>query len=73
VDTHQESIEPFDCLDLRADTVAVVVAHAHARVVVAHAQAVVVAHARGVVVVQGAAPGAPGRNCRESGSREILR
>ena len=54
VDTHQEPIEPIDCLELRTDTYALPLAAAavaHARVVVAHAQ-VVVAHARGAVVVR---------------------
>jgi len=83
VDTHQESIAPFDCLALRTDTV-VMVAHAHARVVVVVAPAeavvvararevVVVARARAAVVVQVVAPGAPWRNGCQSGSREMLR
>jgi len=34
VDTHQESIEHLDCLELRTDTVVVVVAHARVVIVV---------------------------------------
>ena len=60
VDTHQEPIEPIDCLELRMGTSPLVVAmvvQAHAWVVkVAPARAVVVAHARVVAVVQVAAP-----------------
>jgi hypothetical protein len=65
VNTHQEPIEPIDCLELRTDTSPLVVAVVHARVVVvahtrvvvvAHTRAVVVAHTQAVVAVQVAAP-----------------
>ena len=58
--THQEPIEPIDCLELRMDTfppVVGAVAQAYSLVVaVAPARAVVVAHVRVVAVVQVAAP-----------------
>jgi hypothetical protein len=60
VNTHQEPIEPIDCLELKTGTshlVVAVVAQAYSLVVaVAHARAVVVDHARVVAVVQVAAP-----------------
>lgn len=73
---HQESIEPFECLELRTD---MVVAPAQAAVVVVPpAQVVVVVvvpPARAVVVHTQAVVrvAAPRRNCRQAGSREILR
>ena len=85
MNTHQESIEPFECLELRTD---MVVAPAQAAVVVVPpAQVVVVvvvpparaaaeaAHTRAVVVHTQAVVqvAAPRRNCRQAGSREILR
>ena len=60
---HQESIEPFKCLELRTDMVMVSVQAVV--VVVPPAQPAVVAHTRAVVQVA--------RNCRQAGSREILR